>query len=347
MPVLQPESMGDLVTTTLKELGEARFTEIATDIQDHIAASELLRKNHVEIESGYAIQFNVMVDHSHSAVNTGIAASDNVNIVDDMTTASTVWRSSTANYGIDGRELAMNRTPRRIVNLLQERRLACLIALAELLEQNFWGFPSASDSLTPLGLPYWVTKNATAGFNGGLPSGYTSVAGLSSTTYPRWQNYTYQYVDVSKTDFIRGVRKGATKINFKPPVDGIPTYSTGVKRAWYANYNVIGKLEESLESQNDNLGRDVASMDGQTLLRRVPVEYAPWLDADTTDPMYGINWGDIKIYVLKDWWMRETNIPVTPGQHTMSSHFIDMTYQIVCKNRRTQLVTATGTSYPS
>lgn len=346
-PVLTPQGLNDLVATTLRDLGKPRFTEIATDLQRHTAMKNLLRKNRVTLQSGTGVQWDVMVNHSGSAANVGLGAADVVNIVDTMVQATADWRNTTANYGFIGQEISMNREPARIVDLIKERRIACMISLAELMEGNFWGPPVAStDSVTPWGVNMWVVKNATEGFNGGAPSGYTSI-GLNPTTYPRWQNWTYQYTAVSRDDFVRHARKMATFIDFEPPVDGIPTFNTGDSYGYYTNYGVIGPLEEALESQNDNLGNDIASKDGKVIFRRVPVQWVPKLEADTTNPFYALNWGWLKTIILEGWWLKETNVPVYPGQHTMSAHFLDCTYQWVTKNRRCHGVMATGTTYPS
>jgi hypothetical protein len=241
----------------------------------------------------------------------------------------------------------MNREPARIVDLVKERRIAAMIAVVELMERNFWGPPVASDDgVTPWGINTWLVKAATQGFTGLAPSGYTSI-GLNPTTYPRWRNYADQYTTVTKDDLVRKLRRAATFTDFKPPVEGIPTFNDGNQYAFYTNYAVMGALEEVLESQNDNLGTDIASMDGRVVFRRAPLEWVPYLEADTTNPVYGLNWGDFKTYVLSGWWGRETNVPVYPGQHTISAHFMDWTYQFIMKNRRGSFVIATGTTYPT
>lgn len=347
MPGIAAENLGDLLVTTQRELGEPNFTEIATDLQDHVAMRVILKKNRVEFQSGTEIQWDIMVRHSNSAANVGLYASDNVNVVDGMIQARIPWRNTTTNYAIDRRELKMNRTPRRIVDLLKARRIMALIALAEKMETNWWGFPSAADPETPLGAPYWITKAATEGFTGGTPSGYTSVANVSVSTYPRWQNWAGPYTAVSKDDLIRKMREAATKTYFRPAVDGVPTFNTGDSYSFYANYNVVGAMEEQAEAQNDNLGNDVASMDGRLMFRRAPVMYVPKLDADTTDPVYGINWGVFKIHPLRDEWMVATDIALTPGQHTVSSHHIDLTYNFACRDRRRNFVLSNGTTYPA
>jgi hypothetical protein len=289
----------------------------------------------------------VMVAHAGSAQNVGLAATDTVNIIDTMVQATADWRNTTANYAVIGQEISMNEEPSRVVELIKTRRIAALISMVELMEANFWGPPVAlTDTLTPWGVNTWFVKNATQGFNGGVPSGYTTI-GLNPTTYPRWNNYTDAYTAVSRDDLIRKWRRAATFVDFRPPVEGINTFNTGDQYGYYTNYGVIGPLEEALESQNDNLGNDVASRDGDVMFRRVPVMWVPKLEADTTNPVYGINWGWFKTYILKGWWLRETRVPIYPGQHTLSAQFLDSTYNWICKNRRANFVISNGTTYPS
>ena len=346
-PVLTTGGLGDLVQTTLPHLNKPKFTEIATDIQDHTAMRNLLLQSRTVVDGGHKVQWGVMVNHANSSRNVGLGASDIINIVDTMVQATADWKNTTGSWAIIGQEIDFNREPARIINLIQERRIAAMISMAELMETNFWGPPvTSTDSETPWGVNTWIVKNATEGFNGAAPSGYTSI-GLNPSTYTRWKNWTYQYSSVTRDDLIRHWRKAATFVKFKPPVDGIPSMNTGDKYGYYTNYSVIGQLEEALEAQNENLGADIASQDGRTLFRRIPVDWVPKLEADTTNPVYGINWGYFKNYVLSGWWLKETRIEHYPGQHTVAANFMDCTYQPVTTNRRAHFVLATGVTYPS
>lgn len=352
---LQADSLGDLVAMTLKDLGEMKITEITTDLQDHVAMSKLLTENSVKLESGYGVQWDIMVNHSGAAQFVGLYSTDNVNVADTTIQATMPWRHATTNYAIDERELAMNRSPRKIVDLLKVRRLDAMIAQAELMESAFWGYPLSTDTVTPNGVAYWIVKSATAatkanndGFNGGAQSGYTTVAGVSPTTYPRWRNYTDAYTSVAKDDFVRKVRRAMTHCLFRPAADGGPAnFNTGDKWGLYTTYNVLSRLEELAESQNENLGNDVASKDGDVLFRRTKVKWVPKLDADTTDPVYGINWGVFKTYILRGWWLKELKIEVTPGQHTVCSVHVDSSLNWICKDRRRNFVVSTGTTTPN
>jgi hypothetical protein len=352
---LQADSLGDLVAMTLRDLGEMKITEITTDLQDHVAMSKLLMENSVKLESGYGVQWDIMVNHSGAFQFTGLYATDNVNVSDTTIQANVPWRHATTNYAIDERELAMNRSPRKIVDLLKVRRLDAMISQAEGMESAFWGYPLSTDTVTPYGVAYWIVKSATAatsanndGFNGGAQTGYTQVAGVSPTTYRRWRNYSDIYTAITKDDFVRKVRRAMTHCIFKPvAAGGAADFNTGDKWGMYTTYNVLSRLEELLESQNENLGNDVASKDGEVMFRRVKVKWVPKLDLDTTDPVYGINWGVFKTYILRGWWLKELKIEVTPGQHTVCSVHVDSSLQWICKDRRRNFVVATGTATPS
>lgn len=347
MAVVQAENIGDMVADTLKDLGKPKFTDISSSVQQHVAFQELLDENRAVLSSGIGIQYNVLVNQSNAARTVSLGESDNVNQVDGMVQASENWRHVSTSYMVIRQLMQMNAEPARIVDFVKQQRLMALISLAELMETLFWQAPSATDSKTPKGLPFWVSKNATKGFNGGPLTGYTTKAGLSNTTYPQWANWTAPFTNVSRDDFIRQAREAATKTLFKPPVDGIPTPNTGDKYGFYTNYAVVQPLEEACESQNDNLGPDIDKYDGRVMFRRLPVNWIPWLDRDTTNPFYGLNWGWFKTYILRGEWMKETNVPITPGQHTVASHFIDLTLQWVSKNLRCHFVLSNGTTYPS
>ena len=347
MAQIQAENVADFVADTLRDLGKPKFTDISSNRQNHTVMKHLVRQNAHVLESGVQIQFNVLVGQSNAFRTVSLGQSDQVNMVDGMVQAVAPWRHCQTSYMVIHQLMSMNREPARIVDFVKQQRLMAMISLTEGMETLFWSAPSATDNLTPYGLPYSITKNATKGFNGGALTGYANKFGLVNTTYPNWANWTAPYTAISRDDFIRQAREMAVKTDFLPPVDGIPTPNTGDEHGYYCNYATLQPLEEALESQNDSLGPDIASMDGHVHFRGVPVTYVPALDPDTTNPLYAINWGWFKTYKLRGEWMRETYIPYTPGSHNIASHFIDLTLQWVHKNPRSSGVISNGTTYPS
>jgi hypothetical protein len=335
MATLTTDEIADLVTTTQKELGRLKWTDLTGDLQEYIAMPQLLKKEKVQFDGGQAIQWNFMVDDNGQARNTGLYEVDNYNVNDVMKTASIPWRHTNTNYAIDEREIAINGSAAtKIVDLVKVRRVAAMVSLAKLMETDFWGKPASSaDEVAPYGVDYWVVKNATEGFNGGIPSGFTDVAGLSPTTYPRWKNWTAEYTSITKPDLVTKMRAAATKTMFRPPVD-VSDYNRGNRFGYYTNYDVVSSLETLVENQNENLGKDVASMDGAVMFRRNPVVWVPELDSDSQDPVYGLNWGVFCPVFLKGYYMKEDKARQHPNQHNSVVTDIDTSYNWKCTDRR-------------
>ena len=331
---LQADQIVDLVTTTQRDLGKLKWTDIYTPLQEYVALPSLLNKEKVSFSSGYGIQWNVMVGNSGAAKNVGLYAEDSTNVSDVMKLANIPWRHAVTSYAFEKREISMNGDPARIVELLKVRRTDAMLSLAELMEDNFWGKPvDSADNVTPYGVDYWITPNATEGFNGGAPTGFTDVAGLNPATYANWRNWTAQYAEVTKEDLVRKWRKAATMTKFMSPV-AQPQYNTGDRFGFYANYDTIAALEEILEDQNDSLGNDIASKDGLVLFRGNPVRWVPKLDADAKDPVIGINWGVFKPVFLKGEYLRESAPKEAANSHNTMEVFVDLTLNFECRDRR-------------
>lgn len=349
MPFLQADDIADMIKTTQRDLGRMKWTDISYNLQEYIALPMILQREKVSFQSGYGIQWNIMVSTSGAAKDTELYATDSVNVSDVMQTANIPWRHVTTNYAIERREMAMNRGPAEIVDLVRIRRNDAMIDLAKHLETRFWTKPATSADNGPLfGIPYWLcyptSAPAAGGFVGGNPVGFSAGAGgidAANPLFSQWQNWAAQYASITSTDLIRKWRKAATFTNFKAPVPS-PSYNTGNNYGYYTNYNVIGPLEEALEAQNDNLGNDIASKDGRLMFRQVPVTWVPFLEANTANPVYGINWGSLKPAFLAGEYMREEGPNAASNQHSVFVTHVDTTLNLMCSNRRLNFVLGTG-----
>lgn len=348
MAFLQADDIADLIKTTQRDLGRMKWTDISYSLQEYVALPMLLQREKVSFQSGYGIQWNVATATSGAAKDTELYATDSVNVSDVMQTANIPWRHVTTNYAIERREVAMNRAPAEIVDLVRIRRNDAMIDLAKHMEERFWTKPASStDNQRMYGIPYWIVYPGTVSvsngaFEGSNPSGFSAGAGnLDSSTYSAWRNWAATYTAITATDLIRKWRRAATFTNFKAPVPS-PSYNTGNNYGYYTNYNVIGPLEEALEAQNDNLGNDIASKDGRLLFRQVPVTWVPYLEANTANPVYGINWGVLKPAFLAGEYMREEGPTPASAQHTVFVTHVDTTLNLMCTNRRMNFVLGTG-----
>lgn len=364
--------LGDLITTTQKELGELKYTDLSTDLQYHVALSKMFQESSVSYEAGPSIQWNLMTDNSGAAKQTGLFAVDDLNIGDVMSTAEIGWKHTTVNYAIERREIAFNRDPRRIVDLVKVRRNDAMISLTEHLETQFWGKPANDASQDMNGVDYWISDNGgaspgsnTAGtfsFSGGVPSGFTKVAGINPTEVPRWQNGLGYFKSADVTDPVTALASGDTenhamgqpgvlkamkeayvKCNFKPiPNASYPSYNpTPEKWGIYTNYATLAGLEVLQDRLNDKIvSRDVATdANGTTTFRGVPIMYVPKLDGSSLSatgagPIYMIQWGSFRSVLLSGEYMKETGPDTAPNQHTVFTTHVDLTMNLQCVDRR-------------
>ncbi|GAG19481.1 unnamed protein product, partial [marine sediment metagenome] len=154
----------------------------------------------------------------------------------------------------------------------------------------------------------------------------------------RWANWSGDYEAVSKESLVRMMRKAHRNIQFRSPVSHAQPKLGGTKNGIYTNDTVVGLLEEILESQNMNLGNDIASKDGRTLFKGTPVTYAPYLDGDAEGPVYMLDWTWLAIGILAGWENQLTKPYMVPSKHLVRRVDLDCTMQMVCTNLRRQAV---------
>lgn len=335
---LTDQDIIDLGLSTQEKLGRMKFTEIATELPNYEILSKVMKKERVIEDGGESIRRNLMVDTSGNAKMVGLYEPDAVNVADVLAKINVPWKHGYTAYAWERRELLMNGGPAKIVDLIKVRRTDAMISWAELVETQAWEAPSdADDNLHVFGIPYWIVKNATDGFTGAEPAcaSTTGVGGALTSTYPRWKNYAYTYDAVTKASLITKMRRMARQTNFKSPVD-VPDYRRGLGQRYrhYMNQNTIESMEALGEAQNENLGRDLAPMDGSITFKRQPLVYVPALDADTANPIYSINWAVFHCVFLKGDVMRESKPQVSKDSHNTFVVFVDTTYNFLCSNRR-------------
>lgn len=353
MPIIQADDIADLVAGTLRDLGRPKFQQIAQELQNYEVMPRWLKKDRVLMDSGIGIQRTLMHRTQGNARHVGLYQTDVTAVRDAVAQLQVPWRHAETSYAMDVREAMMNRGEALIFSIIEPKREGAMLDLVELLETAAWSSPSSTDTSLPYGLPYWIVKNNTTGFNGGAPSGHTTVAGINLTTVPNFKNYTAQYTSITKADLIKKMRTAHRKIQFKSPVKG-KDYSNPIADRYriYVNEATIAELEDIGEAQNENLGRDVASVfggdvkksnEGGIMFRGNPFVWVPKLDADTTNPVYMIDMSSFSPYVLKENFMRETVVKPGQDQHNVVKVFIDLSYNYLCVNRRANAVLATNT----
>jgi len=340
---LQYSDIDDAVLLTQENLvKKGAFLDLQTDLSDHVAVREMWKERQHKFEGGHPWEFQAQTDHNHSARTVGLFETDGSALTDTMVQGEVDVRHVNAHYIYDQREKAFQRGGKAIVDLIQTRYTGMMISFYELLEEILWGKPATSaDKKTPYGIEYWITKTlvGTEGFGGLNPVGFADgKANISSTDYPRWANWTANYVAVTKEDLVRKMRKAHRNIQFRSPVSHAQPVVGSMKNGIYSNDSVIGLLEEILEDQNMNLGNDLDSKGGKTLFKSTPVTYAPYLDNDADNPVYMLDWKWLAVGVLAGW-ENQLGKPYMPkDKHLVRRVDLDASLQMICTNLRKQAV---------
>jgi hypothetical protein len=333
--------MADLVAVTLSRFGKLKWTDLTTDIQEYHALPQILQKEKIEFDGGKDITRFVQVNRGTTTRPTVLYDTDVMSVNDQASSITVGWRHVTTNMSFDTHEKSINSGDAKLVDLIAMRRHGMMVDLADKMEQYFWTILAADDSITPFGLKYWCVTDiggtttacgTTGAFTAGVPWTSTSPGGLTDA---RFRNWACKYVDVSKSDLIAKMRRAYRKCQFKPPVPH-KGYDQGASRyVIYTSLPILEALESLGEAQNDNLGRDLASMDGEMVFRGRPIRWVPYLDSDTTIcPVYMIDWSKVYPVFLKGWYMNESAPAEVAGSHTVVGVHLDCSYNTLCHDRR-------------
>ena len=342
MATLTPNDISDLVAGTLYELGRLKFQQIAQNLQSYEIFSHWFKKERMSFDGGIGIQRTLMNRFdSNAAKHVGMSDPDDVNITDLIDQLQVPWRHVQTTWGFFYSETLINRGKAMVFNVIKPRRDSAMLALVEELENKAWTAPASTDKKNPYGIPYWIVKNATTGFNGGAPSGWSTVGGVSLTDSPNFKNYTAQYTSVTKSDLVKKMRTALRKTKFTSPLPGNSDYTTGSEKfRIYVNETTFASMEDIGESQNENLGKDIAPTQygtGSLMFRGFPIVWVPKLDGDTTNPVYGINHDTFHVVCLEGDYLRESENKA-PHQHNAHQQFVDLTYNYLCLDRRRNFV---------
>lgn len=353
--MIQDRDIEDLLTTTMNSIPKGKFTDISQELHDYIVMPWLLTQQGGLLvqNGGVGLEETLMVAHGGRSRFVGEYDEDVVTVIDHLKKMQLFFTLCTDSLAYTRSEILANRGEERINNVILPRRKALYTRVAETMEEKFFDTPDASDTLSPWGLKYWIVKNAIAGFNGGYPSGFIRIANINLTEVPAFKNYTNAYTVASKDDLILKMRRAHRQTKWKTPkkMAGFEG-DTSERRVILVNEDTLEAMENIGEAQNENLGRDLApytinsgaktglnrDADGEIIFKRKPVIWAEYLDADTSDPVYGLDLATFHAWTRQGDNMRLGDFRVAPTQHRVFNANLDHAIQFMCINRRNNWV---------
>jgi len=339
--VLTPEQMPDAVIATLNNLNRGKWIGQMTDLQEHVGFNHIVKNKKERLSAGRGIRLRYVMDHNHSAKHVGLFGTMEYARDDSMAEGNVQWCYTDGNMVFDEREPDINSGAEAIVDLVKIEQARMMTSMIELSEEDVWGIPDAEASNdTPFGVEYWITKSATLGFNGVDPVGFDSGrAGISSDDYARHKNFTGGYADVTDTTdtgLIYQMEQAADKTKWVAPVPEPGMGRKGYTKGIFCNWTTKYAMKNVAKSNNDSLGFDLSTK--EPVFRGGTINYVPYFDAKTDNPVYMIDFNHFYAIFLKDWFMKEIKVNRLPNQPHCFGIVTSMVWNIVCDDLRKQAV---------
>jgi hypothetical protein len=221
-------------------------------------------------------------------------------------------------FGIDQADIDMNSGEAQLVDEVELGMQSMYVRCCESIELFAWSVPAAGNTMNEVGIPYYVNcpSNASGGFQGTVPAGYSLVANIEPVTAnPRYRNYANLYTDFTHQDF--GVKASdlLRAINFNPPPKTRAMQGGGIDSLRvYMGDDSLTDYELMLNTQNDQLGADGLPMFNKGMLKGMTPYAVPQLQSDGTgtpasnsQPIYFINHNLLFPVFTPGWRFKEKN----------------------------------------
>jgi hypothetical protein len=354
---LRDQDITDLLNTTHPAyMDKASFVDISSEISKFIVMPYLLtRKGGVkEISNGMGVEQLLMTDFGGRSRWVGEFEEDVHTLMDHLKKMKVYFKLLNDSVIYTKTMIVENRGDARIANVFEPAIRALWLRVAHTMEENFFETPDASATLTPWGLKYWIVKNATEGFNGGYPAGFTSIAEVSLTDAPTFKNYTNTYVAATKADLVLKMKRAHRKTKWISPKPMANFKGdTSDNQIILCNEDTAEALETIGEGQNENLGRDLApysvtlkgtglriSDDGEITFKRKQIFPTEMLNDDTTDPLYGLDMDTFHALTFsgENMVLGDFVNMAAGNQHRVWAANLDHKHQTICTNRRNNWV---------
>lgn len=366
MASVTASNVQDIVNFYLENFTPKTWADAARDYQSYVTSTELFTSRKQAAPISERMTFNLKVNSAANTVADSLFKPDSVNRVDLGVKGTVKWSLQKTHFMYDEREPALNSgSETQILDYMKMQVSDMYDGFFEQNENWFWTLPTApndgtSGDVLPHGLPYWIVQSSTAafGFNGGIPTGYSDVGGVSPTTYPKWKNGTFTYSSVSNEDFCKKLSEAIDKCHFKPPRPSGEDVPSRSSYKLYSGYQLYQDYQDLLYSMNDNIGADAGKYRGGRpsndigvqYFRGVPWEWVPALTTvggaarDLNEPIYGVNWDTFAVKTYGPWFMKKGKAVSLDDAHNVTVQWMDTGLQYCCMNRRANFVGRASTA---
>ena len=335
------QAIADLLLAALPELNKRTVSQIAQRLPKYEAWPKIFQSERRIIGSGTSVQQNLLAYRSSPARAVGLGEPSPASIPDLMSKININWSHYHTNWAFEIREQLMNKGEAQITDMLAKREFDARMSLIDRIELDFFGDPNPANARSLLPMKYWLVASQTTGFNGIHPSGYTSIAGVDAQNdVTNFRNWTDTYTTVSFNDLVDKLHTAHWETGWVAPINLAQARRDVQAYTIYCHYETYRELTKLGRSQNDNLGPDIAAMDGMIVFNRHPIVPVHQLTENGDKNLYMVNHEYFTAVFLEGDVMRRTGPRALEDPHNIIKTDYDLTVNTWCDDRRRQAVIA-------
>lgn len=341
---IAPTDFADIVMNTRSRVQKRLWTDISMAFPQYLFVDRVIKGKKFKIRGSHTIQENLQVRNNSSFELGGAYDPTQAHVQDVANKITETWSSNRCHtMWADDELVYQGDSDSEIIDVYDQRVHAMENDYVEGMEYQFLGTPSSS-SQSPMpikGLKYWLQSNATEGFNGGDPSGFSAGAGNVSTgTVPAWANFTNSFSVVSQTDLFDKLSRALKFCDFRAPNPYPSIYEEGHRWSILTTLDNIQEFEVYTTGANDNIGTDIGRFRGMVTFRGIPLEYWWVLShpdstaVDSADTLYGVDWNTWNFYFQRGFDGKIDVLPMGAQQVGVTTMWMRTIAQLMCGNRR-------------
>lgn len=321
------DELADLLQSTIPKYERRKWQDLSHTNQRYVVTSRVFQGAKYGVDGGTKLSWRVQTSMNSSFTDVGVGAVVNASPTEQLDDCEVPWTASIVSrcWFID--EVDHNTGPEAIVDMLSVNINAMYGEITTGEENRLWGSPTSSTQKprVPYGIPFWIQKGSTSAaysLGGGNASGFSTMAGLDSSTVTQWKNGTFGYDDVSQTDLCPKLAEAIEKSYYEPPRSYAALEDSKPQFVLYTTYPVWEAMQNLQTASNDNLGTDIGKFRNTVAFKGIPMTWVPALSnsgspvRDTQHPIYGMDWSVFKMFFKTGWDWKPLPIETPNNQPT-------------------------------
>ena len=347
----------DITNAFLEANMKDEWGNVARTYQHHVTADELFTKRMKTGAPSEKVTFNLKTDEADNTTPDSFFNADSLNRTDLFRKGEVKWSFQKTHFMVDRREpVLMTGKREQLFDYYNGLKSDMYDGFFKQNEIYMWTNPTAPNDGTaghplPYGVPHWIVSDnnisTTVALTGDTPTGYSTVANVSSSNVANWKNWQVNWSAMDNSDFCRKLETMLLNCNFRPPKpvkeEKVPDMGT---LKMYSDRDSFLDYGDALYGSNENVGKDMARFRGGKPSDKVGVHYYNGIEwvyvpalttgdaAAAAQTVYLINWSTFQAETYGDLFMSVDEPLTIDSQHNTIATWMDSGWQMYCCNRR-------------